>query len=153
MRDRSQHHDQCACQQQNRTDGRFHGEFLVEEQECQCQSDDHAELVNGDHLGHLSDLDGLVIAQPGGAGGQAGQDQEQPAFLTDGGDAALGVGQKHHAPGHEEDNAGSDGGGQVGIDAFNAHLGQNRGQRREHSGQQCQNEPHNKTPLYFMLFL
>ncbi len=63
----------------------------MQENKCQHQSDDTAQLVNGHALRGFPDLQSFIVAQPGSARRKTGQNQEDPAFLADGFDAALRV--------------------------------------------------------------
>ena len=139
----SQNHNQRACANQEASNDGLGRELFVEKHRRHHQRDDHAEFVDGHHLGHLANLDGAVVAQPRRAGGQPGQDEEQPAFPADLRDAALGVGEEHHAPGHGHHHHGADGGGQVGVDAVDPHLGQDGGECGKYGGQKGKNKPHN----------
>ena len=124
----------------------------MQENKGQHQGDDHAQLVDGHHLGRLAHLQSLVVAQPGGAGSQAREDKEKPALPADPRDAALAAGEKHHTPGHKHNHHGADGRGQVGIYTVNADLRQNRGECREHGGQQCEHKPHHNHPLLYFAY-
>ena len=45
-----QNHDQSSDSNQNTPDQRLGGKLLMQEQECQKQCDDNAQLVNGDNF-------------------------------------------------------------------------------------------------------
>jgi hypothetical protein len=52
--------------------------MLVQEHDGQDHRDHDAQLIDGGDLGSLAKLQRPEVAQPRGAGRQAGQDQEQP---------------------------------------------------------------------------
>ncbi len=79
----------------------------MKKDEGEDYSDHCAHLIDRDDLRGLTDLQGTVIAQPGGAGRQAGGDQKDPAFAADAGNPLAGMGDEYHAPGHCQDHAGS----------------------------------------------
>lgn len=58
-------------------------EMLVEEYRCKDKCQHYTHLVDGHDFGNLSHLEGLVITEPGCAGGKPGKDEENPAFGTD----------------------------------------------------------------------
>ena len=102
------------------------------------------------HLAGLSQLQCPVVAQPRRARGQAGQDQKQPAFPADLGNAALRVGQEHHAPGHDHHHQCANGRRQIGIDPVDADFRQDRGQRGKYRGKHRIHSPHEfPSPLTF----
>ena len=80
----------------------------MKENERKQKSDYNAELVNGNHLGGLSHLQRLIIAKPRSAGGQPGQDEEEPAFAADLPQPRLGAGEEHHSPGKGQHDGGAD---------------------------------------------
>ena len=55
----------------------------MEEQEGKHQSDYHAQFVDWDDLRRFSHLQRLIVAEPGGACRQSGENQENPALRTD----------------------------------------------------------------------
>ena len=73
------HHQQGSCRDQDRAQDGFGGKFLMQEHNRQDHGEDHAEFVHRYNFGNVADLQGTVVAQPGRAGGKAGQDQENPA--------------------------------------------------------------------------
>ena len=83
----------------------------------------NTQLVDGYHLGCLTNLQGLIVTQPGGSRGNTGQDQEQPTPPADLRNAALRVRDEHHPPGHQQHNKGADGCRKVGVYPLNADLG------------------------------
>lgn len=106
-----ENHHECPGGDERRADEGLGGDGFVEEEEGHSQGEDDTEFVNGHHLGHIAQLDGLVVAEPGGAGGKAGEHQEQPGLAGDVFDFPLGAHHEHHAPGHQEHHGGTDGGG------------------------------------------
>ena len=106
-----------------------------------------AQLVHRHHPGGLPQLQGPVVAKPGRAGGKPRQDQKQPAAAADLPQAALGMGEEHHPPGHRQYHHRSDGRRQVGRDPLYAYLRQNRCQRSKHRRPQRQYEPHRNAPF------
>ena len=63
------------------------------EQYCGQDNGNHdAEFIDGDDLRYISDLQCLIVAQPGGTGCQTGKDQKQPASPADLIDAMMGIG-------------------------------------------------------------
>ena len=91
-------HQQRSGSDEGAADDGLGSELLVEQNRSQDHGDDHAELIDGHNLRGFAHLQGFIVAQPGGTGGHAGEDQEDPAFLGNLKDAALGVGEKHHTP-------------------------------------------------------
>ena len=144
-----QHHKQGAGGDQGTAHQVFGGKGFLQDHKGQSQGDHHAELVHRNHLGGGPDLQSVVIAQPAGPGGQAGKDQKQPASARDIPHAALGPGEEHHAPAHDQHHHRADGGGQGGVDPLDADLGQDGGKGRKHGTAQCKHEPHSKMRLPF----
>ena len=52
------------------------------------------------------------------------------------------MGDEHHNPGHDHDHHGADRGSQIGGNAFDPHLRQNRCQRGENRRTKCKPKPH-----------
>lgn len=96
----------------------------MQEEKGQNDGEHDTELVYRYHPGSLSHLERLVVADPGGAGGKTGKDQENPAFPADIRETALRVGYEHDGPGHNHYHDSSDRGSQVGVDAFNPCFGE-----------------------------
>ena len=134
----SEHHQKSTCSNQQASKNGFWRELFPQNQGSQHHGDDYAELIHRNNFGSLSNLQCLVIAQPGGAGGQTRQDQKQPASAADCQNTGLGAGDKHHTPGHCQNHEGPYGSGQRGIHAVNADLCQNGSQCGEHRRSQCQ---------------
>lgn len=67
-------HKQSAGGDQQAADDYFEGNRFVQEKDCHNNRQDKTEFVYGYDLRGLSKLQGLKIAQPGGAGRQAGSD-------------------------------------------------------------------------------
>ena len=116
----------------------------MQKDEGQHQRDDNAQLVDRHDLGGVPDLERAVVAQPRGTGRKAREDQKQPAFTADPGNAALCVGEKHHAPRHDKDYHCTDGRCQIGGNPLDADFSQYGCERRKDSAQQCKDEPHEK---------
>ena len=135
MRGFLQNHKQSAGSDQDTADQRFRCKFLMQKQERQDQGNDYAQFVNGNDFGGLADLQRPVVAQPGCAGRQSGQNQEQPAFSADLRQPALRMGEENHSPCHDDNNYGSDSCREIGVDAFDADFRQDGSQRREYCGQ------------------
>ena len=91
-----------------------------------------AEFINGNHHAGRTELERAVVTQPGGAGGKAGKDQENPAFAADLPKLPLPAGHEDHHPGHAKHHNGADGGAEVRVDVFHARLAQNGGEAGEH---------------------
>lgn len=117
----------------------------MKDEEGQHQSDHDTELIHRNHLGSFSNLKRSVVADPGSACCQTGQDQEQPALFADLSDASLSVGDEDHDPGHDHNHYGADGSCQIRVDSFNADLGQNRCQGSEDGGEKRVSKPHKKS--------
>jgi len=73
----------------------------VKNKECQYKCDDDTELINRGDPGCFTDLQCMIIAQPGCSGRKARQDQEYPTLFTDIRKAALGSGYKYDSPRHQ----------------------------------------------------
>ena len=90
-----QHQKQGSGGQQDAAGKGLEGELLVEEDKGQNQGNYHAQLVHRHNLRHLAQLQGPVVAQPGRACGQTGQNQKQPAPEAHPGQRGLLPGEKH----------------------------------------------------------
>ena len=64
----------------------------MKDQKSQYKGKHNAQLIHRHDSGRISQLQGPVITEPGSAGGQSGENQENPAFSADPGDPALGIG-------------------------------------------------------------
>ena len=117
------HHEQRSGSNENAAENGFHRHGFMQKNKGQNQRNDHAQLVNGNHFGCIRHLERLVVAQPRCAGGKAGQNQKKPAAFADLRNPALRIGEKHHHPRQEQNNAGPNGGRQIGIDAFDPDFG------------------------------
>ena len=62
---------------------RARGEMLAEEGDAEDRHEDDAELVDGGDPAGVAELQRAEVAEPGGAGGEAGEDQEQEAAAGD----------------------------------------------------------------------
>ena len=118
-----------------------------QEKRGQKKCEDEAEFVDGDDLCHLPHLQRLIIAQPACPCGKAGEHEEHKASAADVLHAGLRPGDEHHAPGHHKHEDGADGRGQVGIDALDADLAEDRRQAGEQCGKPRVNGPHEKAPI------
>ena len=56
------------------------------------------------YLSLITNLQGLVVAEPGGARRQTRQDEKEPTFSTDVDNFGLTIGQENHGPGHKNDD-------------------------------------------------
>ncbi len=121
--------------------------FSPQEKRGQKKCEDEAEFVDGDDLCHLPHLQRLIIAQPACPCGKAGEHEEHKASAADVLHAGLRPGDEHHAPGHHKHEDGADGRGQVGIDALDADLAEDRRQAGEQCGKPRVNGPHEKAPI------
>ena len=99
----------------------------MQNQRCQYNGEYHTQFVNRNHFGGIAKLKGFIVAQPGSARGESGQNQKQPASSGDFQGSVLGIRQKNDAPGHDQYHGGTDGGGQIGVDTGNADLCQDGG--------------------------
>lgn len=61
-------------------DDGFYRKGLLQDDEGQDHADDHADFIQGDHLGGLPNLQGPIVAQPGQARGDPRKDQKEPVF-------------------------------------------------------------------------
>ena len=90
-----QRHNQRTRGNERRADQGLGRKFLMQKRKGQHQSDDHAELVHRHHLRRLSDLQRAIVAEPGRARGQSGENEKDPAPATDRSKACLRIRQKH----------------------------------------------------------
>ncbi|GCC49613.1 hypothetical protein chiPu_0033975, partial [Chiloscyllium punctatum] len=84
------------------------------------------------------------IADPRRAGAEPGQQQEQPAFGRDRSGLGELPGRKQDRRQRDQDDHGADQGREIGVDALDADLGEDRGQGREHGGQKRPDLPGRK---------
>ncbi len=127
-----QHHDASRRNQRRPEEGlQTHG--FLQEDEGEADGDYHAELVYRSHTAHVAHLYRLEIEQPREARGAAREQEEEPRMTGNGLDLHLMVTHNYDTPGNEEDNGGTDGRGQVGINVFHTHLGEDCRQ----SGKEC----------------
>ena len=87
-----QNHKQCSTGDEDASQNGAEGELLMKQYGCQEDGDHDAEFIDGDDLRYISDLQRLIIAQPGCAGCQTGKDQKQPASPGDLIDAMMAIG-------------------------------------------------------------
>jgi len=71
------------------------------------------------------------IAEPGKAGGEAGESEKKLGAVGGNLKASLRAGDKSATPSQQDNYSGADGGGKIGIDASDAKLGENGGSRRK----------------------
>lgn len=101
-----------------------------------------AGFVDGHHLVDVTQLEGLEVAQPGGSGSQAGQQQKEERCGADVPDLPLGAHDKHHGPRKNQHHKGADGGGHGGVGLPDAALGQNGRHTGEKRGSSREENPH-----------
>lgn len=86
------HHNQSPRPDQHTADQRLYCKWFMKNQKSQYKGKHDAQLIHRHDSGRVSQLQGPVITEPGCAGGQPGENQEDPAFSADPGDPALGIG-------------------------------------------------------------
>lgn len=59
-----QHHQQCSRTDQHTADERLDRKLLMQENECQHERNNNAQLINRHHLRCFAYLESFVIAQP-----------------------------------------------------------------------------------------
>jgi hypothetical protein len=122
--------------------GELHGGHGFAEEEPSGEDDDgDAELVDRGYAADRTHLEGAKVAEPGGSGAEAGEDEEDPAAAGDCVETVMGVEAEGEGPGEEEDDGGADGGGEVAVDVFYAYFGEERGGCSEDGGEQCPDDP------------
>ena len=115
---------------------------LPQEDDGQENRQHGAALVHRRYLVDVPQLQGLEIAQPGGPGGQAREDQIQQRPPPYGPQAGLGAGEEDHPPGKGQHDDGSDSGGHGGIRPADAALCQDGRESREQRGAKREEHPH-----------
>lgn len=109
------------------------GHVFVEEDGGQGDGDYDAELVYGRDLGGFTELQGPEIAEPREAGGETGEDEEDPGAAAYGGEW-LRLGEERDRPCEDQDDDGANGGGEIGVHVFYADFGEDGGESGEESG-------------------
>lgn len=100
-----------------------------------------AQLVYGHHDAGQAVLERLVVAEPRGARGQAGEADEEKLAAGNGADRACLARHVDHDPGHDQHHDGPDGRAQVGLHALDTHLAQNGRQAGKHRGEHGKHQP------------
>lgn len=73
----------------------------MKQEEGQEQGNDDAQLVDGHDLGHVAQLQGLVVAKPRRPRRQARQDEKESALPADAANVVPVSRQTDHAEGHD----------------------------------------------------
>ncbi len=136
-------HQVGACQHESHAHRLGEGNGFVEEEKGQEHGQHGAGFVDGSHLIHRADLEGAEVADPGSAGGKAGEDEKEPGSGLHIPDGALRARQKDHDPGKESHHYGAQGSGQMGVDVFDADLRQHGGESGKEGGGKGMDDPHN----------
>lgn len=107
------------------------GDRLAQEDQRQHDGQDSAGLVNGHDLVDVSQLQRPKIAQPRGAGGKPGEDQEDPGLCAESGNGRGRVDDPDHDPGKDQHHDRPYRRGRVRVRFLYAALGQHRCQSRK----------------------
>jgi hypothetical protein len=116
--------DERACRDEYSAHGLGGGHGFAEEEPTRENNDGHAELVDGGDAADGTHLKGAKVTEPGEAGAEAREDEEDPTAAVDGGEAVVGVLAEGNGPSEEEDDRGSDRGGKIAVDVLDAHFGE-----------------------------
>ena len=86
-------------------------------------------------------MEGAEVAEPGEAGGQAGESEKEEGAAVQRAEFAMLAEGEGDAPGKDHDYSGADGGGEVGVDMGDADLGEQGGGGGEDCGEYCPCDP------------
>src|SRR5882724_11675989 len=111
------------------------GWSLAEEEEREHRDQHQAQLVD------RRDLRGTEVADPGGAGRQPGQHQEEPRVRGERERVAPLAGGVDEPGEHDDDDRRANESGQIGIDTFEPELGEDGREGREDRGPERPVEP------------
>ncbi len=103
-----------------------------------------AQFVDRRHQRRRPKLQRAEIAEPRRAGAEPGQHQEDPALGRDRAGLSELTGREQDQRQADQHDDGADQGREIGIDVLDADLGEDRGQRGEHGGQQGPDQPGRK---------
>lgn len=103
--------------------GLINADGFPQQDECQKDRQHRAALVHGGHFVDVPQLQSPEIAQPGGSGGQPGQDQKQQRPPPCGPQSGLGSGEEDHQPGEHQYHDRADGRGHGGVRPADAAFG------------------------------
>ena len=141
-------HQKCPDDDEHKAEGGFFGQVLLEHQRRKADRNQNAQLVDRHHDAGQAVLQRLIIAEPGGSGGQARQaDKAELPFrnLLQGVLLAL---DPNDQPCHNQHDTGTDGRAEIGFHAVDADFSEYGGQAGEHG-----REHRVKQPAFLLLLV
>ena len=114
----------------------------MKEDEGHRDAQNDAELIYGNDLRGLANLQRPEIKEPRKPRREAGEDEKQPAPAADFADLSAASRHKDDKPGHNDDDHGPHRRREVGVHALDADFCEYRGERREERRTESADCPH-----------
>lgn len=123
--------EQQGADADERSSGKGGGsEAFSQDQDAQENGERNAQFVKRRDAGDIPLLKRAEIEKPGKSGGQGGEKEEKEIAPGQEPELPCRAGEDGDAPDKDKNEADADGGGQIGVDVLDAHLGKKGGKGR-----------------------
>src|SRR5579862_248244 len=123
--------------------------YALMQQECgQNDGKNDAQFVHRGHSRRLPELQRPEVAEPRKTRRHPGQDEEHPGAPGDGRETKRRRNRAGDRPGEYQYDRRAEGGGEIRVDLFHAHLGEDGGESREERGEQRPGEPVHSSGIF-----
>jgi hypothetical protein len=111
---------------QQASDDLVRGQTFAQEDPRKQDDKHHAQLVDRRYGGRRAELQRAEVANPRQAGCDARENEKEPGAARDRANRIVSAQRNGDGPGKNQHHSGADGSGQVGVDAGDTDLGQDR---------------------------